>query len=230
MVPPAAPGVQIVTPSVSSGGNVFVPPTAVTPSIRPTNDVGLPFTEISPTIGLALPTGSGSGLIPTAGAGAQADAQAAVAAEPTSAWIAAPVVGSVAAVMVLGVMFMLLRRKRRGGNGGKSSGAMLNGLLAWLPFGGGTKKSGASGDQSPIKKYFGNHWRTGQRLADEESRASSRRGSISGERDGRPRPGSARPGTSHSGKHVQILVAEVRESKDRSVLRDSMNGLGQNKP
>jgi len=127
------------------------------------------------------------------------------------AWIAAPVVGSIAAVTVIAAAFVMWgkRRTSRSDGGG--------GFLSRLPFMGSRSDLGSmrerSGSRGGLTLPFGNYWRLGgSKLVDEES---SRGGNS-----GLP---------SRSGVVTRENTPQYEVKQGKMALRDSLNGLAQNR-
>ncbi len=127
------------------------------------------------------------------------------------AWIAAPVVGSVAAVTVIAAAFVIWGRRRT--RSGSSSPKFPK-----LPFMRSRSDLGSVNDDSKSRGVtFGNYWRMGSRDGVEEpARAVSRSGAVS--RGGPLTTSVTRESTPQY---------EVKQGK--MSLRDSLNGLNQNR-
>ncbi|TPX14139.1 uncharacterized protein E0L32_000533 [Thyridium curvatum] len=242
--PAAAPAASTSTSSSSAaaaagGGSFFTPPVPVVlpqsvstqtivsiitsmqdsvPTVVSTTQIlTVPVTQTAevaappPAGGIPETGGPAGGAAPTSTAAADAAAT-----DSSRAWIAAPVVGSVAAVMVIAVAFVMWGRRR--------SAARSSSLFSRLPFtraggGGGSRGGGEKGAFGGSQRGFGNYWRTGQRLADEESRAG-----VSSQR-------STRPPTRLSTPQFEVHQGKIRESGGGGGQSGpASNGLGLNKP
>ncbi|KAJ9138393.1 hypothetical protein NKR23_g8456 [Pleurostoma richardsiae] len=182
--PPAAPTTMttqtVVVSTVAPGSSTIYVTSVLTLPVTPSPATAAPETTVLPTTTTAADGGVESDLADAGAAGSRA-------------WIAAPVVGGVAALVLIALMFVMWGRRRRESRRGHPL------WFDWLPLprrrpgnnlssvsGGG----GAGRGWSPRAGRFGNFWRPGggaEKLGDEETGG-------------------------------------------RGVLRDSMNGLGQNRP
>jgi len=153
----------------------------------------------------------------------------------SNAWIAAPVVGSIAAIALIVISFILLKRRRLGNRMGTSSSnssteslqakknnisrpmAISSLVMSWLPMGkrGSQSSSGAGGTISRSRSGMGNFSEvTGKQPASRSSMRTSVTGLV-------------RPGLAIGGERLDD-VEESAERK-RADLRNSLNGLGQNR-
>ncbi|KAK4150521.1 hypothetical protein C8A00DRAFT_17965 [Chaetomidium leptoderma] len=260
---PTNPGVSVIpvsSPAPADGGAVFFTPpdagTAVVPSPPASSTLisapdsaaptaidmattlsslpatgSLPFTFPGPN---TTPAVSSTTAVPEAAGQDTGDA-------PSMAWVAAPVVGSVAAIALIAVSFVLLRRRRRG-NGGKrptiSRPSPLSSLLtAWLPASWSSPardESRASGRKMTGMGNF-SEVESGRQSADVRG---SVRGSMVGFVTGRPagmerlediEEGGARSDFKESTGQKRESPPVSGVQSDRPELRNSFNGLGQNK-
>ncbi|KAK4034737.1 hypothetical protein C8A01DRAFT_18505 [Parachaetomium inaequale] len=265
-VVPANGGAVFFTPpgGVNSAAVPFtVTPGASTPVPTPDFPPAPATTDLATAPSSSLALGSAPFLFPTPSippavssteAAPDAAGQNAGDGSPSMAWVAAPVVGGVAAIALIGVSFVMLRRRRRGfggrggsekaGGGSRPSAALLGRLAGWLPvslwssssppregnsLGGGRKMTGM-GNFSEVE--------SGRRSA--EARGSVRN-SVVGFMTGRPmgmerlediEEGDGRSGSSREGRGKRRdsmpAASEVRSGRTTE-LRTSFNGLGQNK-
>lgn len=153
----------------------------------------------------------------------------------SNAWIAAPVVGSVAAIALIVLSFVMLKRRRLGNNGrsrdtlaSQSSSdsirparklnisrpkALSAMITSWLPAAArGERGSGGGGGRGSRGK-MGN-------FSEVESASRRGRGSMRTSVTGLVRPGVAMGGGD---------AEEAEAEKRRGDLRNSLNGLGQNR-
>ncbi|KAK4244478.1 hypothetical protein C7999DRAFT_17272 [Corynascus novoguineensis] len=269
---PAIPGVSTIpvpssAPAGGGGAIFFTPPpgpsTMVASSLLGTSNA-VPTPESSLPAGTPLITSLtvGSDLIPlpdpsippvssTEAAPDAAAGQDAGNGSQSMAWVAAPVVGGVAAISLIAVSFVLLRRRRRGtgigaggeieGKSGSSGSSGLAGLLdACLPAAwSSSPRRGGSRGKGKTMTGMGNFSQVASgRRSVEVSRAGVRN-SVVGFMTGRPM-GMERledieegeGGTvSRQGVGQNNGSATDSEEKNGRVaeLRASLNGLGQNK-
>lgn len=275
--PPANPGVSTIpvpSPSGGGGGAVFftppggntaaAPPPAAT-SISPNSPNPASTTDLvatlpaSSTLGGSLPFSfplpsttpvSSPETIPdpAGGSGSGNDAPSSM------AWVAAPVVGSVAAIALIAVSFVLLKRRRRGNNNNNSSEkpaisrpSPLSSLFtAWLPgrWSTGGASSSSSSFSSPMREADlgsrgsgggGGGSRRGRKMGNFSEVESVQRDSGGGGRRESVRGSvvgfmTGRP----MGMERLEDIEEGEAGREgaggaRAELRRSFNGLGQNK-
>ena len=136
----------------------------------------------------------------------------------SQAWIAAPVVGSVAALVVIAVMFIMLGKRRRN-NGASSNGSISSGnstvrekssmgniFTTWLPSA-----------QSTMRRGMGNISSITSKMTSSSS-GSTRSGVL----------GSWRSGGGPAGSERLDDIEETPVRRPEKV-RDSLNPLGQNR-
>ncbi|GAB1319560.1 Apple domain-containing protein [Madurella fahalii] len=269
VAPPTDPGVSTIpvpppssTPTAGAGNGVvfFTPPagSSATEPAPPAASTVAPAPDSSPTPTDAVTTPSSSVVIgappfffPSAGTTPASSDQAAPEtagqdsgdATSTNAWIAAPVVGSIAAIALIAVTFTMLKRRRRGnGDGGRkipdiSRPWPISSLFtSWLPGSSSSRGSrGDSGGSSRKMTGMGNFSVVNSRQQGTESRASVR-DSVAGFLTGRPagmerlediEEGDGRGGAEEAREKKDTPVYEVKNG--RVELRNSLNGLGQNR-
>ncbi|KAL1843064.1 hypothetical protein VTJ49DRAFT_3199 [Mycothermus thermophilus] len=265
---PAVSGPGVMTIPVPTGtagaGVIFTPPGgAASPTVstvtvtEPGSSESSSSTEIpaSSSVDTSLLLPSTSDVIPATTAvsssdatAAPADAVDAAANTPSMAWVAAPVVGGVAAVALIAVSFLMLRRRRRssgrnrgrrpGSSGsGSGSGGWLTGWLpaAWTSAGKGshTEKSGkGSGSGRAVSRRmtgignFSAVESAGRKSFDAGGRGSVRNsvvGFVTGRPAGMERLEDVPEGEGEKGKEAR------KSTRTGGELRDSLNGLVQNK-
>ncbi|KAK3687719.1 hypothetical protein B0T22DRAFT_378440 [Podospora appendiculata] len=155
----------------------------------------------------------------------------------SKAWIAAPVVGSIAAIALIVLSFIMLKRRRgaRGrGRGSRMRASPVTSLFStWLPGspGRGRRKMTGMGNFSEV---------TGKQMPPPVSRGSIRNsvatlgflrpaGGMERLEDEEERAGGSRAGSS-AGEKTRDEVTPVYEIKNgKAELRSSLNGLGQNR-
>ncbi|KAK4110957.1 hypothetical protein N656DRAFT_712942 [Canariomyces notabilis] len=159
----------------------------------------------------------------------------------SNAWVAAPVVGSISAIALIAVTFVMLRRRLRGGRkGGRPNSAgswrLPSFLTAWLPGSSSLSRSRGRSTASGRRMVgIGNfsEVNAGQQSAEVQT---SVRNSVAGFLTGRPAgmerledveeaDSSEEAGRSREKKETPVY--EVK--KGRVELRSSLNGLGQNR-
>lgn len=154
----------------------------------------------------------------------------------SNAWIAAPVVGSIAAIALIVTSFILLKRRRLGNRIGTSSSnssteslqakknnisrpmAISSLFMSWLPMGKreSQSSSGAGGTISRSRSGMGNFSEvTGKQPASRSSMRTSVTGLV-------------RPGLAIGGERLDD-VEEGSAERKRAELRNSLNGLSQNR-
>ncbi|KAL2121264.1 hypothetical protein VTJ04DRAFT_5291 [Mycothermus thermophilus] len=264
---------NVPTPTGGGAGVIFTPPAPETSPLASTTSTEqaapdatpTPTTTTSSSSSLLLPdTTAISSSDPSPSIGSDID-DGSAAASPSMAWIAAPVVGGVAALALIAVSFMMLRRRRRGGqrrrrpgssdsNRSSESGEGWMGMLmSWLPWGRSeVDNSGrmmeeksiydrerAAGGGSSSRRMTG----IGNFSAVESS--GSKRSSVDGGGSGGGRRNSVRnsvvglvtgrPAGMERLEDVPEGEAEGgkkdgrKSAKVAAALRDSLNGLAQNK-
>ncbi|KAL2140656.1 hypothetical protein VTI28DRAFT_3513 [Corynascus sepedonium] len=265
---PAIPGVSTipVPSSATAGGGgaiFFTPPPGVstmvpssllaTSNAVPTPDSSLPAgTPLTPslTVGsdlIPLPDPS----IPPVSSTEAAAGQDSGTGSPSMAWVAAPVVGGVAAISLIAVSFVLLRRRRRGiGNGagsviegksGLSGSSGLVGLLAaCLPAAwSSSRRRGGSRGKGKTMTGMGNFSQVASGRRSVEVSTAGVRNSVVGFMTGRPmgmeRLEDIEEGEGGTGSRQGVgqnngSATDSDEKNGRvAELRASLNGLGQNK-
>ncbi|KAK0641749.1 hypothetical protein B0T16DRAFT_439271 [Cercophora newfieldiana] len=223
--------IPIPTPQ-QTGAAVFTPP-ALNPAGNPTaaptlvTDIFAQPTQTVP--GFVFPTGNSLGTTATAdAAAAQGDSGS------SNAWIAAPVVGSVAAIALIVLSFIMLKRRRLGNRVGLNSSnsstdslqqkknnisrpmAISSMFMSWLPTGRrGSRDSGSgSAGVSRTRSGMGNF---SEVTGKQPPSRSSMRTSVTG---------LVRPGLAIGGERLD----DVEEGGEKKMeLRNSLNGLGQNR-
>ncbi|KAL2193664.1 hypothetical protein P885DRAFT_72052 [Corynascus similis CBS 632.67] len=219
------PGVSTMVPSSLLGTSNAVPTpdsslpagTPLTPSLTVGSDlIPLPDPSIPPVSSTEAAAGQDSGT-----------------GSPSMAWVAAPVVGGVAAISLIAVSFVLLRRRRRGtGNGARGVIEGKSGLSG---------SSGLAGSRGKGKTMTGmgnfSQVAPGRRSV-EVSRAGVRN-SVVGFMTGRPmgmerlediEEGEGGTGSRQGvGQNNGSATDSDKKNGRVAELRASLNGLGQNK-
>ena len=211
----AAPAPDPATATQPTTSNPFAPPatTTTTPPTTPPNPFqtsSSPFQQSSSTLlNFPFPTPSTTNPLSTS---ALPDAPSPDTTAPSSmAWVAAPVVGGVAAMALIAVSFVLLKRRRRGQSSSSSSSSAW--WTGWMP---------RSGPLSPRLRGMGKRGRGMGNFSEVESG----RRSVGGERVGTGVRGSVVGFV--TGRPVGMeRLSDIEEG--RAELRRSLNGLGQNK-
>ncbi|KAK4448472.1 hypothetical protein QBC34DRAFT_449547 [Podospora aff. communis PSN243] len=216
-----------------TGAAVFTPPGNGAGSPAAT---GTLITDLFPqptqtTPGFVFPTGGNTNNL---GSTAPADAANQEDMGTSNAWIAAPVVGSIAAIALIVISFIMLKRRRLGNRMGSNSSnsstdslqqkkanisrpkAISTMFMSWLPTAKrGSRGSRGSGGISRSRSGMGNFSEvTGKQPASRSSMRTSVTGLV-------------RPGLAIGGERLD----DVEEGGDRKKmeLRNSLNGLGQNR-
>ncbi|KAK4237337.1 hypothetical protein C8A03DRAFT_44796 [Achaetomium macrosporum] len=242
------------TPGAGSGAVFFTPPavntrtepappatsTSTSTSVPVPDSSTLTITGLLATPSSSLATGSfpfffpGPNTTPVSSAESVPDTtvQEPGASPPSMAWVAAPVVGSVAAIALIAVSFVMIRRRRRGSVGEKPSISTL--FTAWLPASWSSSSRDERGGSNKKKTGMGNfsEVESGRRSVDMRS---SMRSSVVGFMTGRPmgmeRLEDIEEGESTGDATVQrkgsARASEVNGG--RPELRSSLNGLRQNR-
>ncbi|KAL2257571.1 hypothetical protein VTK26DRAFT_9462 [Humicola hyalothermophila] len=248
------------SPTVPAGGAIFFTPPGGNPTTAAAPEASVPaisdfLTSGSPsssattaTLPFASPTVSGTPT-PSLGdarapetAADERDAGGGGDSSSSDAWIAAPVVGSVAAVALIAVSFVMLKRRRRGGRRGASGRRGLDtsgpsrlwGMwTAWLPASWASRSSrGGSGSQSHGQRQRGmgipSEAESGQGHGEGQGQGAevsvSMRSSVAGFLSGRPM-GMERLEDIEEGGAAE----KSGTKKGRTKLRNSYNGLEQNR-
>ncbi|KAK3987208.1 hypothetical protein QBC44DRAFT_128270 [Cladorrhinum sp. PSN332] len=181
----------------------------------------------------------------------QADADSSSAS--SNAWIAAPVVGSVAAIALIVISFIMLKRRRgRRSGSSRSSSSSASGLKrkflisrpipilsGWFGRPGGLQGASGSGSIGRRKTMMGNFSEVGAGVGNGEGDGGNRRsvlglggfgrgGGAMERLDSDVEEGGGGGGNGGgSGGEKGVPVYEVRNG--RAELRNSLNGLGQNR-
>jgi len=155
----------------------------------------------------------------------------------SNAWIAAPVVGSIAAIALIVLSFIMLKRRRLGNRVGTSSSnssteslqqkknnisrpmAISSMFMSWLPSAnrGSRNGSGAGGGSSRTRSGMGNFSEiTGKQPASRSSMRTSVTGLV-------------RPGLALGGERLDDVEEGEKREERKAELRNSLNGLGQNR-
>ena len=222
-------------PTISVGPLVPGQPGQVQPSFGAPGFVPTTTGGVSPTLffpGLNGGSGSGTNLVATSSPDTAAQDNANE--ESSNAWIAAPVVGSVAAIALIVLSFIMLKRRRLGNrNGVESSNSSTDSLprkrnisrpmaisslfSSWLPM---VRRKGDRGSSASS----GSRGRMGN-FSEVTGKQPASRGSMRTSVTGLVRPGLA------IGERLEDVdeTGERRDSARKADLRNSMNGLGQNR-
>ncbi|KAK4126474.1 hypothetical protein N657DRAFT_654829 [Parathielavia appendiculata] len=257
---PAGPGVSTIpVPQPGSGAVFFTPPGGSTAAAHtpptpistpaPTPSLGT-ATELLIAQNSSLAAGSLPPLLPkptttsvslTESSVPETAGQNAGDGPPLSmAWVAAPIVGSVAAIALIAVSFVMLRRRRRNDGGGKKANisrlpAVSSLFTAWLPS---SWSFGSSSSSQPRTESRGSSGREVMCMGNSSKVESGRRrrsaevsrdrgvvrSSVVGFMIGRPM-GMERLEDLEGGEGKD----DVSGGTGRMGLRNSLNGLGQNK-
>lgn len=245
-------GVIFFTPPGNNAANEPSPPASSTPA--PVSGSSSSATDLLTTPSSSLAAGAPPFFFPSAGtappppsaAAPETAAQGAGDTASTNAWIAAPVVGSIAAIALIAVTFIMLKRRRRGsgrGNGGKKKPSIsrpwpVPGMFtAWLPGSYSSRGSRGGGEEITSRKLTGmgnfSEVNSGQQSA--EGRGTVR-DSVAWFFTGRPvgmerlddvEGGDVKGGAEKTSERKDTPVYEVKNG--RVELRNSLNGLGQNR-
>ncbi|KAK1749841.1 hypothetical protein QBC47DRAFT_439942 [Echria macrotheca] len=246
---------------ISVGSLVPANPQPTITNLLPPSATGLSPTLLFPGLGGAGAGGTG-GTVFTGGSSGSSDSSStgqggSGSTEASSnAWIAAPVVGSVAAIALIVLSFIMLKRRRLGQRAGGSSRSSNSSTDDLNPRGsGGEKMSGANGygggsGSGGVSRLF-DSWlpaigmgrRRGERGSGGGDGSRSRMGNFSevtGTGNGKPPAsrgsmrtsvtGLVRPGLAlGGGERLEDLEEAAAGEKARAELRNSLNGLGQNR-
>ncbi|KAK3307329.1 uncharacterized protein B0T15DRAFT_174004 [Chaetomium strumarium] len=261
ILPTTDPGVSIltspslppaITPGAGSGAVFFTPPagSTITESARPATSTstfvpapdsstlaisGLPTTPSSSLAAGSFPSffpGPSTTPVTSAESAPGATLQEQGDSPPSMAWVAAPVVGSVAAIALIAVSFVMVRRRRRGSGSEKSCPSTR--FAAWLPAAWSSSPRNERGASNRRKTGMGNfsEVESGRRSVDMRG---SMRSSVVGFMTGRPM-GMERLEDIEEGGSTGDAIAHRKESApaaegdgERAELRSSLNGLRQNR-
>ncbi|KAK5657801.1 hypothetical protein OQA88_2874 [Cercophora sp. LCS_1] len=243
--------IPLPTQALTGGGAVFfTPPVATGGAIIPiATTVSAPtlVTELVPPSGSPFPTLFFPG---NSNTGAAATSSANAAAQDmgdggsSNAWIAAPVVGSVAAIALIVLSFIMLKRRRLGNRSGTSSSnsstddlrprkstisrpmAISSLFTSWLPTSASRGNRGSGGSNSSRGRMGNFSEVTGKQPASRSSMRTSVTGLV---RPGMAMGGGERLDDVEEGREKRESTPQYGLKDGKMELRNSMNGLGQNR-